>query len=58
MGYIDIQNVYNLKADSPPIYIIDASVPVRSNPNRYTLKKLDQTSGGTILPTIGIIVQF
>jgi hypothetical protein len=58
MAYVDIQNLYNLKADSPPIYIVDETIPVRTNPDRYTLKKLNQTSGGTILPTIGIIVQF
>jgi hypothetical protein len=58
MAYVDIQNVYNLKADSPPIYIVDATVPIIPNPDRYTLKKLNSTSGGTILPTIGIIVQF
>jgi len=58
MAYVDIQNVYNLKADSPPIYIVDATVPIIQNPDRYTLKKLNNTSGGTILPTIGIIVQF
>jgi hypothetical protein len=57
-GYLDVQNVYDYKSDAAPAYIVDNSVPVSGNPPRYTLKKLDQTSGGTILPTIGAIVQF
>jgi len=56
--YMDIQNVYNFKAPSAPTYIVDDNVPVTHNPDRYTLKKLETTTGGTILPTVGIIVQF
>jgi hypothetical protein len=56
--YMDIQNVYNFKAPSSPTYIVDPNVPVNPSPDRYTLKKLETTSGGTILPTVGIIVQF
>jgi hypothetical protein len=58
MAYVDIQNVYNYKADSPPVYVVDYSVPVKPNPDRYTLKKLEGSGGGTIIPTVGIIVQF
>ncbi len=57
-GYIDVQNVYDFTSEAPPAYIVDNSVPVSGNPPRYTLKELNQTNGGTILPTIGIIVQF
>ncbi len=56
--YADVQNVYDFKSEAAPEYVVDSSVPASGNPQRYTLKKLDQTSGGTILPTVGIIVQF
>ena len=56
--YTDIQNIYNFKADQPPTYVVDYSVPVSGTPEKYTLKKLGGTGGGTILPTVGIIVQF
>lgn len=56
--YMDIQNVYNFKSPAAPTYIVDETVPVTPDPDRYTLKKLEMTSGGTILPTVGIIVQF
>jgi len=58
VAYTDIQNVYNFQADAPPVYIVDRSIPPAGNPAKYTLKQLTGTSGGTILPTIGIIVQF
>jgi hypothetical protein len=57
-GYIDVQNVYDFKSVAPPAYLVDNSVPISGTPPRYTLKELPQTNGGTILPTIGIIVQF
>ncbi|WP_439489325.1 TonB-dependent receptor [Algoriphagus sp.] len=60
--YVDIQNAYNYQAEQPPLL-----VPVRDNsgnilvdpndPSRYQLKYL-QNPAGTILPTIGIIVDF
>ncbi len=56
IAYVDIQNIYNFKADRPPIYVVDNSIPPVDN--RYTLKKLNTTGGGTILPTIGIIAQW
>lgn len=58
IGYMDVQNVYNFKADQQPTYLIDERVPVIHDPERYTLKKVPRTGGGTVLPTIGIIVQF
>ncbi len=57
--YIDIQNLYNFKADQQKVLTIDETVP-QPNPldeQRYLLKELDLT-GGTVLPTIGIIVEF
>jgi hypothetical protein len=62
--YIDLQNVYNFKAENPPIYTnIDASGnPNIINPNApydqqlYELRQIGIGSG-TILPSIGIIVE-
>ncbi len=59
--YIDIQNIYNFKSESTPVYtnfnangnpMID-----ETNSDLYTLRKLSSTSG-TLLPTFGIIVYF
>jgi hypothetical protein len=60
--YVDIQNAYNYKAQQPP-----QIVPVRdgqgnltvnsTDPSRYQLKSI-VNPGGTILPTIGLIVEF
>ncbi len=61
--YVDIQNVYNYKADQQNVLVLDNSVPQPVNPQdplsmqRYRLKEL-ALQGGTILPTIGIIVEF
>jgi hypothetical protein len=62
MLYADIQNVYGFKADQPPILIRESDankVPVTdpSNPLKYSLKYITGTSG-TVLPTIGIIMEF
>lgn len=62
MLYADIQNVYNFKADGPPILIREsdeAGMPLTdpSNPEKYLLKYINGESG-TLLPTIGIIVEF
>lgn len=64
--YLDIQNVLNFKADSPPnIYQQEdaGGNPIIQNPGDdymdqlYSLK-LIKTESGTILPSIGIIVEF
>jgi len=66
MFYIDVQNIYNFKADAPDLYVLnrDASgQPIIVNPTApanqwiYSLKKLENTGSGTILPSIGIIVE-
>ncbi|OFX73358.1 MAG: ferric aerobactin receptor [Bacteroidetes bacterium GWE2_29_8] len=60
--YIDIQNVYNFKAEQPPI--IDVKKDDKDNPiisgtdNRYYVPNYIDDFTGTILPTIGIIVEF
>ena len=62
MIYADVQNVYNHKADQPPILIQEkdsSGNPVTdpSDPTRYVLKYID-AEAGTVLPTIGIIIEF
>jgi len=61
--YLDIQNLYNFKADQQNVLLLDESVPQPVDPSlpieqqKYKLKEIS-LSGGTVLPTIGIIVQF
>jgi len=60
--YVDIQNAYNFQAEQPSLL-----VPVRdpageilidpTDPTRYQLRFLENTAG-TLLPTIGIIIEF
>lgn len=59
--YLDIQNLYNFKAESSPNLILqrDSSgnpMVDPENPGYYQLKYL-QNESGTILPTLGIIVE-
>jgi len=64
--YFDVQNVYNKKNDDAPKLIRELDEngdPVIENPEapqeeqRYALKEL-RTTSGTVLPTIGIIMEF
>jgi hypothetical protein len=62
--YVDIQNVYNFKADEAPKYTnLDKSGdPDIINPDapygqQYYNLRMIETSSGTILPTLGIIVE-
>ena len=62
MLYFDIQNAYNFKADQQNylVRVEDASGNPVTDPNdsgRYLLKSIKAT-GGTVLPTIGIMVEF
>lgn len=62
MLYTDIQNVYNFKADQPPLLIRESdgnNQPVTdpANPSKYSLKYIKNQSG-TVLPTIGVIIEF
>jgi hypothetical protein len=59
--YTDVQNAYNFKTQSAPIYTNkDESTGLPAiNPNdetRYVLRSFE-SFGGTILPTIGIIIK-
>ena len=61
--YVDVQNLYNFKADQQKVLVLDESVPQPVNPQdpgnlqRYQLKEL-AVEGGTVLPTLGIIIEF
>jgi len=60
--YIDIQNAYNFQAQQPPLLVPnrDAAgglVVNPTDPTRYSLRSLENTAG-TLLPTVGIIVEF
>jgi len=64
--YFDVQNVFNFKADSPSNLYQNEDAdgnPIVENPSDpypdqlYSLKEL-KTETGTVLPTIGIIVEF
>lgn len=62
MLYADVQNIYNHQADQPPILLRETDaggIPLTDplDPSRYVLKYVSGTSG-TVLPTIGIIVEF
>lgn len=60
--YLDIQNIYNFKSTTRPFLTViedQNGNPLTdpNDPNRYDLQELPNTSG-TLLPTIGIIVDF
>ena len=64
--YVDIQNLYNKQAQQAPelIQVLDENnQPIIINPGdpieeqRYALKELNTTSG-TVLPTIGLMIEF
>ena len=62
MMYADIQNLYNFKADQPPILVRETdsngdAVTDPSNPLKYSLKYLPNETG-TVLPTVGVIIEF
>lgn len=59
--YIDVQNVYNFQADEAPILTVQRDAEGKplvdpTDPNRYLTKTL-QPLGGTVLPTLGIIME-
>jgi len=62
MLYFDVQNVYNFQAEQPDYLerVEDANgnpVTDPSDPNKYLLKTIKNTVG-TVLPTLGIMVEF
>lgn len=62
MLYADVQNVYNHQADQPEILLRESDSggnPVIDplDPQKYKLKSISGSSG-TVLPTIGVIIEF
>ncbi len=60
--YLDIQNIYNSKIETQPYLDVvrDASgnfVEDPQNPNAYKIYDIENTSG-TVLPSIGIMIEF
>lgn len=59
--YVDVQNVTSFKSESAPIYTnLDATgTPIlnSNDPTRYELRSVSNL-GGTILPTLGLMVNF
>lgn len=60
--YFDIQNAYNFKAEQPPLLVPqrEANGQLKIDPNdptRYQMRLVNNPAG-TILPTVGIIVEF
>lgn len=58
--YTDIQNIYNFQSESAPIYTnlgTNGEIQINAqDPTRYDLREV-KVVGGTILPTIGIIIK-
>jgi hypothetical protein len=59
--YMDIQNLYNFKADQQDIIVRDedenGNFLLADNGQRYQLRSVNNTTGN-VLPTIGIIIEF
>lgn len=56
--YIDLQNILNTKYNNPPVYISTGESYIdNAGENRYKMKYISQQTG-TILPTLGITVEF
>lgn len=62
MLYFDVQNAYSFKSDQPDylVRVEDASGNPMTDPqnsSKYLLKSIKNT-GGTVLPTIGVMIEF
>lgn len=66
MFYLDIQNVYNFKSDSQQALtnedgqgnVLIVNPGADASEQLYQLRNLDSDGGGTILPTIGVMIEF
>jgi hypothetical protein len=60
--YIDIQNAYNFKSQTQDLYLntdINGNVQIdSSDPTKYLLRRIPSDGSGTVVPTLGIIVEF
>jgi hypothetical protein len=62
MFYFDVQNVYNFQSELPPTLLQQSGsngLPLTdpNDPSKYLLKTI-VSSSGTILPTLGIMIEF
>jgi hypothetical protein len=60
MLYLDIQNLYNFQSPAQDIVLLnrdDDGSPVYLSNGSYSLRSIKSTSG-TVLPTIGIMIEF
>lgn len=60
--YTDVQNAYNFQTEEQPFIVAikgedGENLTVPGDPSRYLLKQ-EASTAGTVLPTIGIIVEF
>ena len=60
--YTDVQNVYNYQVAEQPFIIVNTDaegnrLTMADDPSRYQLRQIASKSG-TVLPTVGIIVEF
>lgn len=63
MLYLDIQNLYNSKSDEQDILLREEDengvpLPASGDPAMYPLKRIKSEGSGTVLPTIGIMIEF
>ncbi len=62
MLYLDIQNLYNFKAEESDQYtnLDKDGLPVTDpmDPSRYQLRAIQNDGSGTILPTLGVMLEF
>ena len=61
-AYIDIQNIYNFQSAAPPYLDVERDAngtPITdpSNPDAYLTKEV-QSVAGTVLPSIGLMIDF
>lgn len=61
-AYLDIQNIYNAKTETKPFLDVvrnENGSPIEdpNDPGRYLTKELENTSG-TVLPSIGLMIEF
>jgi hypothetical protein len=61
--YVDIQNAYGFKGQQPDNIIVQVDEMGNrkidpNNPSKYLLETIPGTGSGTVLPTIGIILEF
>lgn len=61
--YVDIQNLYGFNGDQPDRIIVSVDqngnrLVNPSDPSRFLLETIPNEGSGTVLPTIGIIIEF